>query len=164
MTSNRTPSADHATAGRSTATSRPWRNVAVWAVTPVVSALLLVGALATPAVASADGCTPIGNYRIKGVSPNIVCIAVKGKGRHVESARVRMDAPAGGVNNVVLRITFFDVNNKQVEQHVSGLRGGNRKFEAYSIVPNKEYPSGRVCGSITENGVERPGACVGIFP
>lgn len=81
----------------------------------------------------------------------------------MEDALVKVDAPAGGVNNIVLRITFFDVHNKQVEQRKSRLFTGTTS-ERFEIFPRKAYPTGRVCGSLTENGVERPGACLSLHP
>lgn len=129
-----------------------------------ITAAALAATLLAPAAAhaSSSGCTAIGSYRIKGVGPNQVCIGVEGSGLNVERARVDFVAPAGGLNNVVLRITFYDVHNRQVEQNLSRLYSGTRTAEAFTIHPDRDYPAGRVCGSITENGVERPGACVGI--
>ncbi|WP_300007451.1 hypothetical protein [Pseudonocardia sp.] len=129
-----------------------------------LTAAALAATLLAPTVAhaSSSGCTAIGDYRIRGIGPNQLCIAVRGSGLNVESARVDFVAPAGGLNNVVLRITFFDVHNRQVEQHRSRLYSGTRTAEDFTIHPGRDYPTGRVCGSITENGVERPGACVGI--
>lgn len=129
-----------------------------------ITAAALAATLLAPAAAyaSSSGCTAIGSYRIKGVGPNQICIGVDGDGLNVERATVDFAAPAGGLNNVVLRITFFDVHNRQVEQHLSRLYSGTRVAEDFTIRPDRDYPTGRVCGSITENGVERPGACVGI--
>jgi hypothetical protein len=129
-----------------------------------LAAAALAASLLAPAAAhaSSSGCTAIGAYRVRGVGPNQVCIAVEGEGLNVERATVDVVAPAGGLNNVVLRITFFDVHNRQVEQHLSRLHSGTRTAEDFTIRPGRDYPTGRVCGSITENGVERPGACVGI--
>lgn len=140
---------------------RRGRGGAAWAMVPMLSAILLT-TVAPPAAAESYGCTTVGNYRFKGASPNDLCIFVDGDGLNVESARVRVRAPAGGVNNIVLRITFFDTNRRQGEQHLSRLYSGSRTWENFTIRPNRDYPAGRVCGSFTENGVERPGACVSL--
>lgn len=140
---------------------RGWRDRAAWALVPALSVLLLA-TFTPPAAASSYGCTTVGNFRFRGVAPNDLCIFVEGDGLNVESARVRVRAPAGGVNNIVLRITFFDTNRQQGEQHLSRFYSGTRTRENFTIKPNKDYPAGRVCGSFTENGVERPGACVSL--
>jgi hypothetical protein len=146
----------------------------------VATLILTVTALAglvapATAMASAEGCTAFGGFRFKGVSSSYVCISVTGKGRHVDRVQASVTAvKPGGVQNIVLRITFFDVHGKQAEQHLSGLRSGTRgtgfdndrkgQAETFTIHPDKDYPTGRVCASFTENGVPRPGACETIKP
>lgn len=152
----------HSIEARTRRRGHPYLRAVVRTAAPLLGALLCTALLVPTASADASGCTPVGNHRVKGASPNNVCIQVEGDGLRVDKATVDFAAPVGGVNNVVLRITFFDVNRTQVEQHVSRLYSGTRTYEKFEITPRKDYPVGRVCGSITENGVERPGACVGI--
>lgn len=124
--------------------------------TAAATVTALTAGVMTPAPAMADGagCTAIGLKR--------VCVNVEASGGHVDRVRTIVDAPIDGAHNFVLRTTFFDANRKQIEQHISPLYEGTARKQEFTIHPNKDYPAGRVCASITENGVESPGACASI--
>lgn len=125
-----------------------------------LSVSLLGSVFANPkAHASSDGCTQLGKWKV-----NIVCIAVRGEGLKVKRATASVAAPVGGVTNWELRITFFDRSGNQYSQYTSGYHSGMHSNPKYTITPNTKFREGRVCGSVTENGVAHPGACVSIYP
>ena len=67
--------------------------------------------------------------------------------------------------NTRMHITFFDTNNRMYRQHNSALSTGCRLDNRWKITSG--YPitakPGRVCGTVSENGVKKPGACVNIY-
>jgi hypothetical protein len=114
---------------------------------------------ASPAVhATSSGCTQFSSWK-----GGTICVDVKGRGLNVESAKASIFAP-GGISNWELRLTFFDRSGRQYSQYKSGYRSGTARSETYKISPNTKFREGRVCASVSENGVGRPGACVSIYP
>lgn len=124
-----------------------------------LSAGVLGALFASPAAhASSSGCTKFGGW--KGGS---ICVSVRGRGLNVERARASISAP-GGITNWELRLTFFDRSGRQYSQYKGGYHSGYASDEYYTIYPNTKFHEGRVCASVSENGVGRPGACVSIYP
>ncbi len=127
-------------------------------------ATLIIGLLGSvfpnsEAHASDRGCTQLGNWFTDGI-----CVSVRGKGLYVERSTAEVLATAGYVSNWELRLTFFDRSGKQYAQYKNGYHSGRAKRDLYTIYPRRNFREGRVCASVTENGVARPGACLNLFP
>lgn len=113
--------------------------------------------LPTTAHATAQGCTGLKGFRLGNV-----CVLVRGSGLNVERARASFAAP-GRPCNTRLRISFFDTNNRMYAQYKQGVKSGCRFSDTYEIKPNKNFRTGRACGSVVISGSAKPGACVSIF-
>ncbi len=107
-------------------------------------------------ILSADGCT--------GVAPDATrCVNVKGSGLRIDSVSTSWSRLLT-LCNTRMHITYFDTNGNQYKQHNSALKTGCRIGDSYAPAG---YPytakAGKVCGTVSANGVKKSGACVNIF-
>jgi hypothetical protein len=107
-------------------------------------------------IQSASGCT--------GSFPDARrCINVQGSGLRIDNIWTTWDRSLT-LCNTRMHITYFDSNGNQYKQHNSALKEGCRFGDSYQ--PGG-YPytarAGKVCGTVSVNGVKKSGACVNIF-
>ena len=133
-------------------------------ITSVFAAVVLTAgatvALAPAASASAYGCT-----KLPGANPlDSVCTHVYGSGTRVTA--VNVDAiRIAGIYNGYVRVAFFDKHNHEI-----GIWNGpmhSSRHEQIDWTRNfsgnfTQLQGGRICGSLVENGVGRPGACESV--
>jgi hypothetical protein len=130
--------------------------------------MLAVPPAATARAATADDgdelIAPLSAHGSTGPADNFRTIFVAGSGltvKYVQTAWFK----ATRACNTRMHITYFDTNNRMYRQHNSALSTGCRFDNSWRVT--KGYPitakTGRVCGTVSENGVKKPGACVSIF-
>lgn len=106
-------------------------------------------------IMSASGCTGHNPQR---------CINVTGSGLTIDKVKTSWDMSSGNLCKTRMHITYFDINDIQYKQHNSSLSStchGNGSWSPGG------YPwkakAGRVCGTVSVDGVKKSGACVKLF-
>jgi hypothetical protein len=112
-----------------------------------VAATMLVGAMistAGTAQASAYGCTPYTNVRIKGISPANWCGGPTGSGRQVSSVSASFGSSAVGVGimcNASMRVEIFNDRGTSVWKATTPVDSGCRAGDAFALRVNKTFPT-----------------------